>query len=215
MSSEQKPAIMQVVDKLTELITVAKGDSPDFLSNRWDSGLPGGLHTTTSDRVPVTTRHRIGVDGTLTGIKVRLETGNPQNNIYVEITIADNDNKNYAKIMQGYVNLGSEPFGNGAIPVKADWEIVIRSWASIVATMTLRGTIRTGKIEPGGWTGTDQDRLEGRGHDFLFAGSNPAAGANATDDVPTGALWAIKGYRIRLVTDATAIARRTCLISEE
>lgn len=45
----------------------------------------------------------------------------------------------------------------------------------------------------------------------VVIGTNPAAGANANDQVPTGARWLVLGYTIELATDATAVNRRIAI----
>jgi len=205
--SLQQPAIMQVVKRLEALVILGQGEAPFIQSNRWDSG---ALHTPATDRTEVTTRHRIGVDGVLTGVKVRVESGVPQSNVYIEVTLQDNDNNTLQKLFQGYVDVGSEPFGNGAIPVIKSWVIAIRSWSSMgtAPTLTLRGTVRTGKIEPGGWTGTDQSSVDGPGAVITETGTDPAAGAQMTEVVPDGSRRQLQAFSIRLVSDANAATRR-------
>ena len=48
---------------------------------------------------------------------------------------------------------------------------------------------------------------EGAGRIRTVTGSNPAAGAQASDAVPTNAVWDLLTYSIVLVTDATSATR--------
>jgi len=211
MSGEQS-AIMQVNRGIAETNRILIGADPEFASNRWDSG---SVHTPATDRSEVVTRDQIGVDGVMTGIKVRLLSGAPDRSVYINVTLEDNDQNVQQKLMQGYLNAGSDPFGNGAIPVKKDWFVAIRSWSSegTAPTFTLRGTIRTGKIEPGGWTGTDEDSLGGKGNMIYRVGTDPAADTETSDTIPTGAIVILRAYYVRYVTDSTAANRHSSLTS--
>ena len=51
------------------------------------------------------------------------------------------------------------------------------------------------------------DRLPGGGKVMTVAGSNPAAGVQASVTVPANQIWKVNGVRVTLVTDATAATR--------
>lgn len=56
--------------------------------------------------------------------------------------------------------------------------------------------------------GKIENSTDGPGVIRSIAGTDPAAGAEISETVPTGARWKILGIRATLVTDATAISRR-------
>lgn len=62
------------------------------------------------------------------------------------------------------------------------------------------------------WPGAAyQDSTEGRGAIRAIVGTDPAAGAESSETVPTNARWRVLNHRIALVTDAT-VANRTMQI---
>jgi len=203
----ERPAIMQVVDKLDILIAINAGLAPLVTSNKWDSG---SLHTPATDRSLVTSRHQLGLTGTLTSLKIRLESGVPQRNVYVEVTIEDNQQRVQSKVFQGFVDIGSEPFGNGDLPIKKDWFVAINSWSSMgtAPTLTLRGTIEEGKIETGGWDSTKENRTGGIGNLRSITGTNPATGVETEEAVPTNALWKPIVFKATVVGGAAAFDPR-------
>lgn len=76
------------------------------------------------------------------------------------------------------------------------------------------GYVETGQTIT--WPGGDfEDPLESQGRLYHFVGIDPAAGAEFSQVVPTGARWRIHGFRIALVTDATVAARRVHLIVDD
>jgi len=201
-------SLQQVTDGINRLISLNRGDPPGVSSNHWDSG---PVHTPATDRSLTTTRHQIGVDGTLTSLKVTLLTGSTQRNLYIEVLLEDNNQQVVAKIMEGYVDVGAEPFGNGDLPVEEDWRIVLNSWSSVAVapTLTLDGSIQLGKIETGGWSGVFETRTSGVGNLTQTAGTDPAAGAQIAETVPTNARWIITAFNSRMTADATSTTRST------
>jgi len=63
--------------------------------------------------------------------------------------------------------------------------------------------------------GDHKHSLEGPGNIKLVTGTNPPAGSEISETVPTNARWQILGMRIRLVTDATVVSRRVCIILDD
>jgi len=56
--------------------------------------------------------------------------------------------------------------------------------------------------------GKNENSLEGPGQIRSITGTNPAAGAQISETVPTGALWKVRGIIATLVTSATTSNRR-------
>jgi len=174
-------------------------------SNKWDFG---ALHTPATDRTSSETSQQIGMTGTFTALKVRIETGVPERNVFVEVEITDNQGRVQAKLMSGYVDIGNEPFGTGSQIVKEDWFIRLRSWSSmaVAPTLTLRGTIQEGE-QVGGWTGTSEKMSDGLGSTRSITGTDPAAPLAINEATPSGALWALRAVRFTLVTDVNVANR--------
>jgi len=63
--------------------------------------------------------------------------------------------------------------------------------------------------------GMVRDSLEGPGAIRSVLGVDPGAGVEASDTVPTGARWKLRGWRVQLVTDATAPVRRVHLVIDD
>lgn len=59
--------------------------------------------------------------------------------------------------------------------------------------------------------GLFEDFHSGKGYERRVAGTNPAAGDEISEAVPTNAMWILKGVLFTLVTDATVINRRVAL----
>lgn len=59
--------------------------------------------------------------------------------------------------------------------------------------------------------GKIEDSKSGIGHIRSITGTDPAAGVNISETVPTGALWKLKSLRFTLATDATVANRATIL----
>jgi hypothetical protein len=67
-----------------------------------------------------------------------------------------------------------------------------------------------------GWPGGQQiDASDGAGALRSVTGTNPAAGAEVSETVPTGARWRLRGLRAQLVTDATVATRRVHLVVDD
>ncbi len=60
-----------------------------------------------------------------------------------------------------------------------------------------------------------EDSLEGRGNLRSITGTNPAAGAEISETVPTGALWRLIALYAPLVTDATVANRSPILLIDD
>lgn len=75
-----------------------------------------------------------------------------------------------------------------------------------VLSTLLRGYVTSGQRL--GWPGSPQeDPLDGQGALRSVAGTNPAAGAEISETVPTGARWCVLAFFAELVTDAAAANR--------
>lgn len=65
---------------------------------------------------------------------------------------------------------------------------------------------------PLGWPyGPQRHPTEGRGLPRIITGTDPAAGSEIVETVPTNARWRLYGIRFTLVTDATVATRRVTL----
>lgn len=63
--------------------------------------------------------------------------------------------------------------------------------------------------------GHHEGPLDGPGNLRSITGTNPAAGAEISETVPTGARWALRGISAFLVTDVTAVTRLPHLVIDD
>ena len=174
-------------------------------------------HTPNTDRSLVTTRHMIGIDGTLTGLEIVAVDGVPANDVYVRVVLEDDQQIERGTLFRGYLDGFSSPHGAGGKPVQPTWSFRIDSLSSMstAPTLLLRGTFLSHKRQAGGWTGTDEGALDD-GKVRLITGTNPpvgtvAVGTVSSEAVPSGAIWDFLGDYIQLATSATAGNRQLFL----
>lgn len=100
-----------------------------------------------------------------------------------------------------------------------------QTWASVqlvrgrTGNVTVLGELASGFVGttqrlswPGGTLGST---LEGPGRIRSITGTDPAAGVEISDTVPTGARWKLFAWRATLVTDATAANRLPALVIDD
>jgi len=159
------------------------------------------IHNCSDDRSLVESEHLIGVDGTLTGVEVEILTGGSSvtRNVYCKCVIEDEHNIERGTLFKGYLDGNSVPNGYGAKPVRSTWYLKLKSWSGISGvTLKLRGTYLTKKKQAGGWTGTNEGNLDGKGNVRLVIGSLPGA-LVSQETVPSGcAMWKIYRTAIQL-----------------
>lgn len=64
-------------------------------------------------------------------------------------------------------------------------------------------------------TGALESSVSGRGNIRSITGTNPAAGVEISETVPTGAIWQLKSFSAVLVADATVATREAHLIFDD
>lgn len=97
----------------------------------------------------------------------------------------------------------------GALYVK----VSMRVDGVVVAILMAGYVAETNKIAyPGG---NLESSLEGPGLIRSITGTDPAAGANILETVPTGARWRLISFRFSLVTDATVMNRQAFLAIDD
>jgi hypothetical protein len=76
-----------------------------------------------------------------------------------------------------------------------------------IVTVFLTGYVTS--AQPVAWPpGKIEGSTDGRGYIRAFTGTDPAAGAQISETVPTGARWQLRGFVATFTTDATAGGRR-------
>ena len=189
---------------MSAIIDAILGRLPDVEPIAFSSG----VHTPNSDRTLQTTTHTLGVDGTLTGLEAVTVAGSPQMDLYVKVTLEDDQQIERSTLFRGYIDGSSTPNGNGAIPVKSTWKLKLESWGYVSnVNLVLRGTMLSKKRQAGGWTPTNESSLTGQGNIRSITGTNPATEANFSETVPTGARWRLINLNVEFVTSATSANR--------
>ena len=188
---------------MSAIIDAILGRLPDVEPIAFSSG----VHTPNSDRTLQTTRHTIGVDGTLTGLEVVAVAGSPQMDLYVKATLEDDQQIERSTLFRGYIDGSSTPNGNGAIPVKTTWKLKLESWGYVSnVNLVLRGTMLSKKRQAGGWNGTNQTSTSASKLRQII-GSTPSQGNEILESVPSGARWSLLMIKIRLVASSTSASR--------
>lgn len=81
-------------------------------------------------------------------------------------------------------------------------------------TLLISHYIETG--HGAGWPGgTMESSVEGPGFIYLVTGTDPAAGSEVSETVPTNARWKLRGFICTLVTNATAATRNMSTIVDD
>ena len=115
--------------------------------------------------------------------------------------------------------LGGEIFASGAAPAIGQTfvivEVVRGLGSSALALQVLAAGYLNAKqplVFPNAMIGSS---LDGGGALRSIAGTTPAAGAEISETVPTGARWQLLAFRYQLVTSATVANRQSTLLADD
>lgn len=98
---------------------------------------------------------------------------------------------------------------------RGDVYVKIRIFLGGVAVYTLlEGYVSEG-VDLTWPPGIHQDMFSGRGSIRGITGTNPGAGSEISEVVPTNALWRLIGFHFQLVNDANVATRRVVLIIDD
>ena len=188
------------VDRLDEIRNILLGDDPRITPTLYSAN----DHTPNTDRTVATTRSRVGTDGSLTSLQVQIISGTPNRNLYVRATLEDENQVDRAILFRGYCDVGSEANGAGTIPVRYNWKIRLDSYCSmsVAPVIRLKGTLLSTKLQAGGWNGTQEAPLDGRGSLRSVVGTNPGATVDVNEEIPTGAFWRMQSMRFSVIGGA-------------
>ncbi len=167
------------------------------------------VHNPNTNRTLSQSRFMLGFEGTLTGVEVVATSGEPDSDVYVRVVLEDDMQIERGTLFRGYMDAFSSPHGSGGKPVKATWYLRIDTMSSMSTSpdLVLRGTFLSKKRTAAGWTGTDEPSTGGSGKLIQYTGSQPAAGSQNAETVPTNARWEILMIKTRLVCSATSASR--------
>lgn len=93
---------------------------------------------------------------------------------------------------------------------------VVRGFTGAIVPLGVLVQAYVGAYRASSWPGAVlEDSARGEGEILAVVGTNPAAGAEISEECPLGARWRIVGLRARLATDATAANRRPSLVWDD
>lgn len=193
----------------------------DYLKRRFgeNAGLPiiweaDTSHTPNTDRSLSTTRHFIGIEGTLTSIQVRVISGTPRRDVFLRAVLEDESQNERAVLFTGYLDATIPLSGTGALPIKSTWRIRLESWSSmsIAPILRLTGTALQGISNVGGWSGTSESSINGAGKVTTLAPSDGTVSQNITITVPTGARYRFKSMKFDFNASSTVNTRTVQVI---
>ena len=168
-------------------------------------------HTCTTDREKTVSVHQIGIDGTLTSLEIVNvnDSVSPDKDVYVRVSLLDDQNTERGTLFRGYLDSSSNPFGNGAKPVKATWMFRIETFCSMETAplLVLRGTFLSKKRQCGGWTCVNEDSLSGSGKIKISQASDPSSGSEFRYTVDSNTASEIIAVRFRFLTSSTVANR--------
>ena len=178
--------------------------------------LPGNLGT--SRAIQSVTRS-VGLRGRIVAATIIHSAGTTQRGqlqVYAAIYkgLAGNSNFKY-QLLEDYLYDDFTPQGWGSLPVEPGDLIqlaVANSAASI--GVFLRLVISTTERGASSWN-TARDPHSKRGTVRTVTGTNPDAGAEIAETVPTGARWKLLGFTVVLVAAAGGSARTPYLIADD
>ena len=190
-----------VVDRLDYIARILRGK--DTKNVRW----AGNQHTPNTDRTINTTRTKLNISGTLTIFKIIVLSGSVARDLYVRVSLEDENQNFKGDICYGYIETSKSPHGAGGLVVEVGDFIRVDSWGYVSCIIQPIGTILQDKQVAGGWSGTNEGSLDGQGKSRVLQATQPAAGATVTITVPTGARWALKSLQVTYTTSGTTATR--------
>lgn len=108
---------------------------------------------------------------------------------------------------------------SGGTPIIGQCWALLELVRGFTGAITDMSTLVSGCVtatQPLTWPGTPaRGTLDGRGAIRSIAGTNPAAGSEILETVPTGARWRLLSFDASLLTDATAGNREAALLLDD
>lgn len=182
------------------------------------SAAPAGFFMGPSESLQVSSLSSVAATVTVTGIMLDL-SGVARPFTFDHVA---NTNRTLAtttfKVGEGWLLQVTARVASGSPLIGQTWARVqaVRgdnAGAFVLATLATRYITSIQSIHwPGG---AAQSTIEGRGVVRAVAGADPAAGAEITETVPTGALWRLIAMQFTLVTDATVANRNPRLTFDD
>lgn len=129
--------------------------------------------------------------------------------VHARLVLEDEAQREKATLCRGYVYPGHEVYGAGGVVIRAGDQLRLETRSAVSGIILQpRATLLREESKPGGWTGTDKGSLEGPGALRVVSGTDPGAGTEVDESVPTNARWKLYGIRASLVTSADVGTRR-------
>ena len=154
------------------------------------------------------------MSGTLLSCNVEIVSGSPQaGRVFATLSLEDDNHALVCVLGRGYVYPGHLPTGNGGMVIGSQAHNIRLETRSSQSGIILRviATILRGKQSPAGWSSDLEGSLDGEGALFSLSGTDPVAGAEVSETVPTNARWALISFRTQNTTSSTTANRSTRL----
>lgn len=176
---------------------------------------PGALYVSQNDALFISARASVASLAVTFSARVRRPDGLVREMVETLAPAADRTNATASfQLGEGWL-LALSVTVTGATVRRGQCYVSARLRASSAASPVESLLVWQGYVEssqPSGWPVTPaHGPLDGRGATRIILGTNPAAGAEVLETVPTGARWRVIGVLLTLVCDAT-VATRVCIL---
>jgi hypothetical protein len=121
-------------------------------------------------------------------------------------------------IGEGYL-LNVVAFASSGAPKRGQTFAKLEVIRGLGSAALVLGCVFAGYVTPNqpiAWPGSPiESSTDGDGYTRVIAGTDPAAGAEASETVPPGARWELLDFFVQLATDATVAARRAGIFFDD
>lgn len=179
---------------------------------------PSSIYITPNDRLLIEINNSAGAPNLHVDLRMLSPQGEIISSGYLCVPSSDRTlNTYFYDLPEGYL-LGCVVYAASGIRRGQTWAAValIRGGPSAfhIPNLVVEGYVATGRGLT--WPGQPPDQV-GPGGGWLRAltGTDPAAGAQVSETVPTGAVWRLKSLLVTFTTDATVADRYPCLTIDD
>ena len=161
---------------------------------------------------------RVESVNSLTGVTVSINyrylepSGRVQANVQTHIPNSDRTVRRTVHALAEGAMLNLTVFATSGAPLIGQTFVRVQIVRGLTGALVVLGTLLQGYITAAqdlGWPGSPiVNSLDGQPVPRILSGTDPAAGVDINETVPTGARWQLHSFRGELATDATVGARR-------
>lgn len=197
-----------------------KTGHPDPVSFERVGAEPKGIYVSTDDKLLL--RMRTNTPGNVVLVRGLIQASGRQVIPFEQlVTTTPGDRtvqQTFIGLTEGFLQQVTISHGSFIAPYGSTWVSVVVSRGNPADpqhnAVLLQGVVTAARNL--GWPdGPQLSGLETAGQVRSVAGTDPAAGAEVSETVPTGAYWDLLGFRATLVTSAVAGARRVHVVIDD